>query len=278
MADSAGCGSGSFNYSPMIIQTDNLTLEYPGQMLCRGLSVTINAGECWAVLGKNGCGKTTLLNTLGGLQPLKNGAEAGVRVGGKQTNAWPRRELARNLGVLLQEEPGEFWGNVGEYVLLGRHPHLKSLFGWQAHDHEVARQALERMELTDIAHRPLGTLSGGERQRARIALLLAQAPSCYLLDEPLQNLDLPHQLTTLALFHELAKQGGTVVMVLHDISWASRFCDHILMLFENGSVIAGPTAEVLNRINLEALYRCAMHEINVGGMRHFIPVDGRPGV
>ena len=140
----------------MIIQTDNLTLEYPGQMLCRGLSVTINAGECWAILGKNGCGKTTLLNALGGLQPLKNGAEAGVRVDGKQTNAWPRRELARNLGVLLQEEPGEFWGNVAEYVLLGRHPHLKSLFGWQAHDHEVARQALERMELTDVAHRPLG--------------------------------------------------------------------------------------------------------------------------
>jgi iron complex transport system ATP-binding protein len=133
------------------------------------------------------------------------------------------------------------------------------------------------MELTDVAHRPLGTLSGGERQRARIARC-SHSRRRAICDEPLQNLDLPHQLTTLALFHELARQGRTVVMVLHDISWASRFCDHILMLFENGSVIAGPTAEVLNRINLEALYRCAMREINVSGVRHFIPVDGRPGV
>src|SRR3954452_24248753 len=278
MVDSPDVAVGLATHSPMIIQTDNLTLGYPGQMLCRGLSVTMNAGECWAILGKNGCGKTTLLNALAGLQQLKDGAKAGVRVGGRPPHAWPPRKLARNLGVLLQEEPGEFWGNVGEYVLLGRHPHLKSLFGWHAADHEIAMQALERMELTDMAHRPLSTLSGGERQRARIALLLAQSPSGYILDEPLQNLDLRHQLATLALFQGLARQGGTVVMVLHDLSWASRFCDHILMLFENGSVIAGPTEEVLNRINLEALYDCAMHEIRVGGVRHFVPADVRPSV
>jgi len=262
----------------MIIQTDNLTLEYPGKTLCRGLSLTIGAGECWAILGQNGCGKTTLLNALGGLHHVTDGAEARVLVGGKPPHAWPRRKLARSLGVLLQEEPGEFWGNVNEYVLLGRHPHVKSLFGWQAADHAITMQALERMELTDLAHRPLATLSGGERQRARIALLLAQSPLCYLLDEPLQNLDLRHQLAALTLFYELARQGKTVVMVLHDISWASRFCDHILMLFDNGSGIAGPAAEVLNRVNLESLYHCNMHEIGVGDTRHFIPAGARPSV
>ena len=92
-------------------------------------------------------------------------------VAGKPPQAWSRRELARNLGIMLQEA-GEFWGDVHEYVLLGRHPHVNSMFGWQAADHEIASAAIERMELTGLAHRSLATLSGGERQRARIALLL----------------------------------------------------------------------------------------------------------
>jgi iron complex transport system ATP-binding protein len=262
----------------MIIQVDNLTLEHPGKTLCRSLSVTINVGECWAILGKNGSGKTTLLNALAGLGPPKDRANAGILADGKPPHVWRRREFARNLGILLQEEPGEFWGNVEEYVLLGRHPHLRSLFGWDETDREIAVQALERMELKDVAHRRVGTLSGGERQRARIALLLAQSPSCYLLDEPLQHLDLRHQLATLALFHELARKGRTVVMVLHDANWASRFCSHVLMLFDNGSAIAGPITEVLNHANLETLYHCPMHEIGIGGVSHFIPADAAPRV
>ena len=115
------------------------------------------------------------------------------------------------------------------------------------------------------------TLSGGERQRARIALLLAQAPQCYLLDEPLQHLDLRHQASAMRLFSKLASQGKTLVMVLHDIGWANRFCDHILMLFDNGRTIAGTTEEVLNRNNLEALYQCNMTEFVLGSERHFVP-------
>jgi iron complex transport system ATP-binding protein len=147
------------------------------------------------------------------------------------------------------------------------------MFGWQAPDREIARQALERMELTEIAHRPLATLSGGERQRSRIGQLLAQSPSCYLLDEPLQYLDLRHQLATLALFHELAVQGRTVVMVLHDANWAVQFCSHVLLLLGDGSTLAGPAEKVLNRTNLEVLYHCPIQEIGTGSTSHFIPAD-----
>ncbi len=257
----------------MILQTHNLTLKYPGKMLCRDLSLTINAGQCWAILGQNGCGKTTLLHTLGSLHDATGDNGSPVTVAGRAPHAWPRRELSRNLGILLQEEPGEFWGNVHDYVLLGRHPHGKNIFGWQAADHDAAAQAIELTELTSLAHRPLASLSGGERQRARIALLLAQAPLCYLLDEPLQHLDLRHQLAIMMLFSELARHDKTVVMVLHDIGWASRFCDHVLMLFDNGRTIAGSAAQVLNRANLEALYQCNMDEIEVNGARHFVPAD-----
>ncbi len=261
----------------MILQTRNLTLQYPGKILCRNLNLTINPGECWAILGQNGCGKTTLVHALAGLHHNPDGNESSVSVGGKAPHTWARRELARKLGIMLQEEPGEFWGNVYEYVLLGRHPHAGNIFGWENVDRDIAIQAIERMELTGLAHRPLGTLSGGERQRARIALLLAQSPQCYLLDEPLQHLDLRHQLLVMTLFSGLARQGNALLMVLHDVNWACRFCDHVLMLFDNGRTIAGSTEEILNRPNLEALYQCDMKELVAGHARHFVP-ETMPGV
>lgn len=255
----------------MILQTNNLTLAYPGKLLCRNLTMTIHPGECWAILGQNGCGKTTLLHALGGLHGADETDALSIMVGGKTPRAWPRRDLARHLGILLQEEPGDFWGNVFEYVLLGRHPHLNNMFGFRDVDYEMAARAMERMELVGISHRSLNTLSGGERQRARIALLLAQSPQCLLLDEPLQHLDLRHQVGVMALLRELAGQGKALVMVLHDVGWASHFCDHALMLFDKGRTMAGPVDAVLTRDNLEALYQCGMNELPVGHGRHFMP-------
>ncbi|MDQ3186446.1 MAG: ABC transporter ATP-binding protein [Pseudomonadota bacterium] len=252
-------------------------MQYPGKVLCRNLNLTVNSGECWAILGQNGCGKTTLIHTLGGLRRADNENESSITVAEKAPQIWARRDLARYLGIMLQEEPGEFWGSVYEYVLLGRYPYLKGIFGWEAADQDIAVRAIERMKLTSLAHRPLVTLSGGERQRARIALLLTQSPQCYLLDEPLQHLDLRHQLLAMALFSELARQGRTLVIVLHDIGWVSRFCDHVLMLFDDGHVIAGTAEETINRPNLEALYQCSMEEFVVGRARHFVP-ETMPGV
>ena len=173
---------------------------------------------------------------------------------------------------MLQEEPGEFWGNVREYVLLGRHPHVKNLFGWETIDYDIAIRAMERMELTNFSQRSLNTLSGGERQRVRIALLLAQSPQCFLLDEPLQHLDLRHQLLAMMLFKELTAQGSTVMIVLHDITWVSRYCDHVLMLFENGRVLAGSVGELLTRDILEELYQCSLDEFGIKDLR--LPVSG----
>ncbi|MBN9125302.1 MAG: ABC transporter [Nitrosospira sp. 56-18] len=255
----------------MMLQTRNLTLKYPDKLLCHDLNLTVNPGECWAILGRNGCGKTTLIHALGGLRQANGNGGSPISLGGKLLESWSRRDLARHLGILLQEEPGEFWGDVREYVLLGRHPYADTLFGWRSADLDIALEAIERMELADVAHRPLGTLSGGERQRARIALLLAQSPQYYLLDEPLQHLDLRHQLGVMQLFKELGEQGSALMMVLHDIGWASRFCDHVLMIFENGQIIAGGAEDLLNRENLEALYQCSMEEFVREPRRHTLP-------
>jgi iron complex transport system ATP-binding protein len=257
-----------------MLETRNLTLKHPDKLLCHNLNLTVTPGECWAILGRNGCGKTTLLHALGGLRPAEGDDQASISLRGKLLDSWSRRELARHMGMLLQEEPGEFWGDVREYVLLGRHPHVGTLSGWLPSDHDIAFSAIERMELTQVAHRPLGTLSGGERQRARIALLLAQSPQYYLLDEPLQHLDLRHQLGVMQLFRELGKQGSALMMVLHDIEWANRFCDHVLMIFDEGQIISGTTEDLLNRENLEALYQCSMEEFVREPRRHALPGSG----
>ena len=150
----------------------------------------------------------------------------------------------------------EFWGSVLDYVCLGRYPHRRSLFGWEAEDERLAREQLERMDLTPVAGRALSKLSGGERQRARLALVLTQDPVFYLLDEPLQHLDLRHQLQVLECFAGLARTGSkAAVMVLHDPRLARaglRPCTAALRI--GGRPLAGPAPGVLTADNLERLY------------------------
>lgn len=250
-----------------MLSVNNLSLHYPGRMLCRELSFNVSPGECWAILGQNGCGKTTLIHALGGLKSTDNGV---ITLQGKTIKALPRREQARKLGILLQEEPGEFWGSTREYILLGRHPHVKTLFGWDSMDYTIVEDVIQRMDLSSLADQPFSTLSGGERQRARTALLLVQSPEYYLLDEPLQHLDLRHQYLTMTMFREIARQGRAVIMVLHDIHWLNAFCDHVLMLFNEGHALAGKTEDIFTQSNLEALYQCRITHFSRNEMNHLI--------
>jgi iron complex transport system ATP-binding protein len=165
------------------------------------------------------------------------------------------RARARTIGLLLQEEPLEFWGSVREYVQLGRFPHRGHRLAAAPEDERIVREQLAIMELAHLAERPLARLSGGERQRARLALTGAQQPVYYLLDEPLQHLDLRHQSRVLAHFAGLARAGGhAVAMALHDPRLARQHCDHALLVFEGGAPLAGPAASVLTPENLERLY------------------------
>jgi iron complex transport system ATP-binding protein len=238
------------------LAADGLSLGFPGRVLCRGLSFAVHPGECWAVLGNNGSGKTTLLHALAGVRRPLAGA---VRLDGEPLSALGAAARARRVGLLLQEEPLEFWGTVLDYVCLGRYPHRRSLFGWGADDERVAREALEQMDLSALAARPLSTLSGGERQRARLALVLVQAPAYYLLDEPLQHLDLRHQQQVLDRFTDLARTAGkAVVMVLHDPRQARARCDHALLLHDAEPPVAGVAERMLTPEQLGRLYGCAV--------------------
>ncbi|HKR36077.1 MAG TPA: ABC transporter ATP-binding protein [Steroidobacteraceae bacterium] len=244
-----------------------LTVEVAGRMLVRELELSVAGGAVTAILGCNGAGKTLTLHTLAGLRAPANGS---VTLDGALLANWPRRALARKLGLLTQTTEDPFPSTVLDSVLVGRHPHI-DFWRWESDaDRAIARAALAAVTLEDLAERDVDTLSGGERRRVALATLLAQNPDVFLLDEPINHLDPHHQLDVLKLLREKAHAGRTVVMSLHDAGLAARFSDHALLLFGNGEWLSGPTAEVLTPDTMTKLYGVVVREIAWAGGRTFV--------
>jgi iron complex transport system ATP-binding protein len=214
--------------------------------LIDGLSLQARRGEFWCLLGANGAGKTTLLHTLAGLRAPEAGT---LRLAGRPLAQWSARDAACLRGLLPQGGDALFGLSTLQAVLLGRHPHSRSQFGlsWEsAEDLAIAQAALARLDLAGLAEREVSSLSGGERQRVGLAALLAQDPLVWLLDEPLNHLDLRHQIATLALLREQADQHGRLVIAsVHDAALAARFASHALVLTGAGQAVAGPADSVL---------------------------------
>jgi iron complex transport system ATP-binding protein len=251
-----------------MLRCANLTLSVPGRVLCRAVDLSFERGELWAVLGRNGSGKSTFIHTVAGLALP---AEGQVELDGMALQRLDSRTRARKLGVLLQIEESTYWGSVADYVTLGRSPHVSRWTAFDARDREAAHAALHLLELEELEARRYDTLSGGERQRARIAQLLAQAPGTFLLDEPLQHLDLAHQAHVVALMRTRARQhGDTVLMVMHEPLWIGNACTHAL-IFADGAVQAGPAEPLLTRDRLEHVYGCKLREVAHGAGRCFVP-------
>lgn len=252
----------------MTLEVRHLDVSIAVHTACRDLSFTLNAATSLAILGRNGAGKSTLLSTLAGLRPADAGS---IALDGRPLEDSLPRELAQRRGYCAQQQHDAFAATVLETALIGRHPHL-GRWAWEsAQDRALAQQALARVGLADLAQRQVQTLSGGERQRLAIATLLVQAPSLYLLDEPLSHLDLNHAMATLHLLNAEVAQGRTLVAVLHDPNLARRYFDHALLLFGDGSWAYGPAAEVINRDSLERLYGHPLRSINDNQDHWFIP-------
>ncbi len=245
----------------------SLTIVAGTRLLVRDLTVEVQPGEFLAVLGRNGCGKTLTLHALAG---LGTPAAGDVCLNGTRLQALRRRAVARQLGLLMQDREEGLPTSVLESVLIGRHPHLKTLQWESAADHEIARSCLERLELGTLAERVLETLSGGEQRRVAVAALLAQDPEVLLLDEPTNHLDPHHQIAVLELFHGLTRAGRAVVATLHDPTLAARFADRALLLFGDGRWRCGPASQVLTAESLGELYLTPMVELEAHGKRVFV--------
>ena len=252
-----------------MIQCEALDVVAGDRRLVRAFTAAFQAGQVWAVLGRNGAGKSSLVHVLAGLAKPAAGR---VQLDNRPLGSLSARERATRVGVLLQIEGETFWGTVVEYVLLGRFPHANAWSGYSAQDMAEATLALEALELGALRHRKLRSLSGGERQRARLAQVLAQSPPVLLLDEPLQHLDLAHQARVLRLMAARARErGDTVIMVLHEPLWIGRGCTHAAVFNGDGSVTAGPVSEVLTHDRLESAYGCELRLVNDGEDRYFLP-------
>ena len=256
--------------SPLLSAVD-LELAIGDRTLFRGLSFEIAAGECWVILGRNGSGKTTLLHTLAGLRRPAGGR---VLMQGTPLEALPRRELARQRGLLQQDSVDVFPATVLETVLGGRHPHLSRWGPEPRESHDIARAAIATVGMEARSDSDVRTLSGGERRRVALAALLAQAPLLYLLDEPSSHLDLHYQLELLDLLHRTVREDGkALLMVLHDLNLAARYADHLIVL-DGTATRAGPASALLDADALSRLYGVALRAVGDGASRAFVPQRG----
>lgn len=252
-----------------LLECRDLVVSISGTRVCDGLNLQIHPGACWAILGRNGVGKSTLLHTLAGLHIPQSGS---VISHGQPLSTLSRRTIAQQIGVLLQDYTDVFASDVLHTALMGRHPYLHSWQWETADDVQRARSALESLDIAALAQRDMNTLSGGERRRAHLATLLTQDPPLYLLDEPTNHLDVHHQIHTFELLRSLAqRENKALVTTLHDINLAARFCDHVLLLFGDGVTLQGPTTEVLNTENLARLLQHPMQLVVTAHGKMFIP-------
>lgn len=254
--------------TPPLLEARDLAVAAGGRTLCTGLSFVVRRGECWAIVGPNGAGKTTLLRTLAGLAPPAGGS---VRYGGSELALLNARERARHRAFLPQDSVDAFPATVLEVALVGRHPHLPRL-AWERDDDVArARDALGRFGLQGLAGRDVRTLSGGERRRVALAALLAQETPLALLDEPSSHLDIAQQAAALeVLVASAGQRRGALVIVLHDLHLATRFCDHAIAI-GRGRADAGCAADVLNEDALSALYGRALVRLEARGLSAFVP-------
>ncbi|HSN16990.1 MAG TPA: ABC transporter ATP-binding protein [Gammaproteobacteria bacterium] len=257
-----------------LLEARGLTVQIAGKDVCRDLSFALHAGECVGMLGANGVGKTTLLHTLAGLRAPASGE---VLLDGVPIAGQPRRRIAQRLGLLMQQPEDSLPATVLETALIGRHPHL-DFWRWESHaDVAIARRALKHVGLDGLEQRAQTALSGGERRRLDVATVLVQDPQVFLLDEPAHQLDLQHQIGLLHLLKGLAgTQGRCILMSLHDINLAARFCDRVLLLFGEGEARFDVTDRVLTPENLSRLYHTPVTALPWGAGRVFV-AGGTPG-
>lgn len=241
----------------MLLETKQLSISIGQKMICHHLNCCFYPGEVWGILGPNGSGKTTFLQTLIGLHPIEGGD---IWLRGQSLKAQSILSIAKSIGILFQDFHQAFSQTVGDYCQASRYPHLTYSKRMKDSDKDIVTQALASMHLDHLKERQITALSGGEKRRLSIAALLAQSPIIYLLDEPTNHLDISYQIQVLHHFQHLAKmQGASIIMSLHDINLAARFCSHIMLFYPLGKVLTGSVQTMLTAENLTRLYQ---HPIN----------------
>jgi iron complex transport system ATP-binding protein len=252
-----------------VIHLAGAQVSLGGQPVLRGVDLHVDDGEWVAVVGPNGAGKSTLLRHVAGL----GGGTSELAVDGRDLRTLRPRERARLVALVVQSPTIPEGITVAEYVLLGRHAHIRPFGVEGPADLAAVHDALARLDLLDLPGRVLSTLSGGERQRVLLARALAQEAPVLLLDEPTTALDIGHQQQVLEAVDQLRRAAGlTVLTTMHDLTLAAQYADRLVLL-DAGTVTAqGTAAEVLTPEHLSRHYGANVRIVDDGGRPAVIPI------
>lgn len=233
-----------------MIQIDNINKKYQTISVLKNVTATIPQGGVTAIIGPNGAGKSTLLSII---SRLLNADEGNVKIQDMDVFETPSDKLATHLSVLRQENRFTSRLTVFELVGFGRYPHTKGRLN--ADDYQHIHRALDFLNLTEFKDRFLDELSGGQRQRAYVAMVLCQNTEYVLLDEPLNNLDMKHAVSMMKQLRRAANElGKTIVIVIHDINFASVYSDYILAMKNGELVYQGTPTQIMNSAILEDIF------------------------
>lgn len=233
-----------------MITVKNLVKKYGNKAVVDNVSLNIEKGKITSFIGPNGAGKSTVLSIMARIMEKDSG---NIIIDDKNIDAWDTKELAKKISILKQANNINVRLTIKEIVSFGRYPHSQGRLTEE--DYEYIDKAIEYMELKDIENKYLDELSGGQRQRAYIAMVIAQNTEYVLLDEPLNNLDMKHSVSMMKVFRNLVDElGKTVIIVMHDINFASVYSDNIVIL-KNGQVAKEDiTDNIIDKNILEEIY------------------------
>jgi len=252
------------------MRSENLSVQQGGVTLIRELNWQVEPGQCWLILGRNGAGKTTLLRSLVGLHTAISGQ---IFWQGQAQEQVDLLSLARYRAYLPQGRNDAFAYSALDAVLSALHPQHDQGYWDSAEDRASALSMLQQLDVSHLAQRDVRGLSGGERQRVALAALLAQDASVLLLDEPLNALDIAHQVAVIRLLHQQRRQQKALIMVSHDLNLSYPLASHALLLMEQGRWLAGPVAQMLTAENLQACLGHPIRLVEVAGKTLFLPED-----
>jgi iron complex transport system ATP-binding protein len=252
------------------VEARDLSLARNGHAVLDAVTLNVGAGAIVGVIGPNGAGKSTLLKVIAGVE---HGWRGAVRVMGRDARAWSRLDYARQVAYLPQEFHCHWPMTVEELVMLGASRGRG--FGWptaRAHWSVPALDwAFAALGIEPLRRRVFNTLSSGEKARARLAAVVASRPRVVLADEPIANLDPYHQIEAIEQLRMLAKDGAAIVIVVHDLTIAARFCDRLILLDGGRVARAGDAASVLDPTGLATVYRVSAVFGAHQGERYVIP-------
>ena len=250
------------------IDIKQLRVFHQSKPVLNDITLSVKPGEILGVIGPNSAGKSTLLKTILSYKVADSGQ---ILIDGKPQSQWDRRALARYLAYLAQDAMVAWPINVYHIVSLGRIPHQGILGKISDADRQAIEAAIGFTNIAHLCNRNCTQLSGGELARVLLARALAVDAKVLLADEPVANLDPHYQLALLELLQQKAHDGMSVVLVLHDLLLASRFCHRLALLHEGRLVAVGPTQDVLNEATIQRYYRVSVKSVEVDKRQYLIP-------